>query len=194
MGMGEQWPRATAEVGVLVLVVYLLQQLLVLVGIGLEMVALSAPLADRPWTLVLAVYAHATPSHLVANLVALVLFGLIVERRSTRRRFHAFVLATGMLSGIAEVLIGTLVGAAPLVLGLSGATFALMGYVLASNPVTDGVLRGLQADRRVQLVLMVFVAVGITWVTRGERVALIAHFTGVLLGLLAGRARLLRTG
>lgn len=184
--------RATIEVLVVVIVVYLLQVFAFAVGLGIELFALTAPLGERPWTIITSVYAHGGPNHLFANLLALLVFGFIVERRSTRWRFHGFVVATGALAGIAEVIVGGLLGPAPLVVGISGAVFALMGYVIASNPVTDSVFARLEVDPRIQLALMIVLAVAITWVTRGERVALVAHFTGFLLGLASGRTHLLR--
>lgn len=184
--------RATIEVAVAVVIVYALQTAMVVVGLGVELLALSAPLSQYPWTVVTAVYAHGGPSHLLANLAGLILFGFIVERRTSRSRFHAFILLTGAIAGVAEVLVGSVIGASPMVLGISGAVFALMGYVFASNPVSGTVLDWLEVDWRVQLILFLVIALIITILTAGERVALIAHFTGLTLGLLSGRLHLLR--
>lgn len=184
--------RATAEVVVLIVAVYLVQWAVLFAGIGTEMFALAAPLSQYPWTIVTAVYAHAGPGHLMANLAGLVVFGFIVERRTTRGRFHAFVLGTGAIAGIAEVLIASAMGPSPMVLGISGAVFALMGYSLASNPVSNAVFEWLEIDPRIQIGLFVILAGAITLATAGERVALVAHFTGLVLGLVAGRTHLLR--
>ncbi len=190
--MAHRTGRATLEVALIVIVVFVLQYALLLLGFGMELFALSMPLAEYPWTIVLAVYAHGGPGHLVANLIGLLIFGFIVERRTARRRFHAFVLLTGAIAALAEVFIGSLVGPSPVVLGISGAVFALMGYVFTSNPVSDTVLDWLEVDWRVQIALFIIVAALLTWLTAGERVALIAHFTGLVLGLIAGRIHLLR--
>lgn len=184
--------RATFEVATLTVAVFLVQSAALAAGIGSEMFALTMPLAERPWTIALSVYAHGSLPHLTTNLLGLLIFGFIVERRSERSRFHAFVLTTGALAGAAEVFFGSLFGPAPFVLGISGAVFGLMGYVLASNPVTDSLLAWLEVDTRVQVVLMVVLAVAITWFSRGQRVAMVAHFVGFSLGLVAGRLHLLR--
>lgn len=183
----------TLEVMLLVILVYIAQLLLGMVGLGLEMVALTAPFAHRPWTLVTSVYAHGPPGHLVANLVGLAVFGFLLERTTTRWRFHGFVLGTGVLAAVAEVTVGLLLGRPPLVLGISGAVFALMGYLLAANPLADVVGR-LLPSRRVQFVLILAIAGVITLVTAADGVALVAHFTGFVLGVLAGRIRLLSPG
>ena len=184
--------RATLEVAVVIVVVYLVQSSLSIFGVGIGLFALSMPLETYPWTIITAVYAHAGPSHLLANLIGILVFGFIVERRTTRLRFHAFVLLSGVIAAIAEVTVGALVGTSVMVLGISGAVFALMGYVATSNPVSNTILNRLEVDWRVQLALFLLVAVVLTYVTAGERVALVAHFVGLILGLLAGRIHLLR--
>lgn len=191
--MAPRTGQAILEVLLLCILVFLAQVVSLTFGLsGMEFFALSVPLSEYPWTIVVSVYAHGGIDHLIANIIGLLVFGFIVERRSSRARFHAFVLGTGAIAGIAEVLVGSMLGPSPLVLGISGAVFALMGYVLTSNPVAESVFGWLEMDLKVQLVLMVVLALAITWITRGERVALVAHFTGFLLGLIAGRAHLLK--
>lgn len=185
--------QAVIEVFVLCILVFIVQVVSLTLGlVGMEVFALSVPLGEYPWTIVVSVYAHAGTDHLLMNLIALLVFGFIVERQSTRLRFHAFVLLSGAIAGIAEIMIGSMLGPSPLVLGISGAVFALMGYVLTSNPVADSVFGWLELETTQQLALMLVLAIAITWITRGERVALVAHFVGFLLGLVAGRQHLLR--
>ena len=192
MGWGSSSP--TVETVAAVLLVFLVQTVATAVGFGIELFALAAPLDVRPWTLVTSVYAHGNLTHLAMNAVALLVFGLLIERVTTRLRFHAFIIGTGAVAGSAEVLVGATVGSSPLVLGISGAVFALMGYLVAGNPVTDAVVGWLKLDRRLQFLLILLLAGGLTYVTGGENVALVAHFTGFVLGLMAGRLRLLHVG
>jgi membrane associated rhomboid family serine protease len=172
--------------------VFVLQQVAGLVGVGPSWFALALPLA-RPWTLVTSVYAHASLSHLLANAVALALVGLPLERFTTRARFHTFVLVTGAVAGLVEVVVGSLTGGSVAVVGASGAILALYGYVLAGNPLSGGLLARLDLSRRANLLVLASVAVAVTILTAGTGVALVAHFTGVVLGTVAGRLRLLRT-
>jgi len=190
-GMEGRSPTLTL-VGVFV-VVYLVELALGVVANARALFALSAPVAVRPWTLVTSVYAHASVSHLLANAVVLLVVGLYLERQTSRARFHAFFLVTGTLSGLAEVWAGGLVGPPVAVLGASGAIFALVGYVLAGNRVTDTVLSSVPLSPRATLLAVAVVAGAVTLATAGRRVALVAHFTGLFLGLVAGRAHLLRT-
>lgn len=174
--------------------VFVVQQLVGAIGGGVAaaLFVLALPLSIHPWTVVTSIYAHGGLGHLLANAVALLVFGLIVERATTRFRFHAFFVATGALAGAVQVVASGLLGPPTGVLGASGAIFALAGYVLAANPLSNVAFGALQPSRRVQVIAFVGLAVVVTVATGGPGVALIAHFTGLLVGLVAGRARLLR--
>ncbi|MFW5905826.1 MAG: rhomboid family intramembrane serine protease, partial [archaeon] len=170
--------------------VYLFQQLATLLGYGPGWFSLAAP-ADRPWTLITSVYAHASLTHLGVNALALAIVGFPLERFATRVRFHAFVLATGVLAGLAEITVASLLGPTGAVMGASGAILGLYGYALAGNPVSGGLLTILNPGRTMRLVLLAGAAVLVTILTAGTGIAVVAHATGFVLGLLAGRKRVL---
>lgn len=179
--------------------VFLLQQAVGLVASQRFLFALSAPILHRPWTVVTSVYAHASVSHLLANAVGLAIVGALLERQTTSARFHAFFLSSGSLAGVSQVAFVNVVGpfvpgmvANVTVMGASGAVFALFGYLLAANRLTDTVVGGFELPARVQLALAGLLAAAITLATANPGVALVAHFTGLLVGFLAGRAHLLR--
>jgi membrane associated rhomboid family serine protease len=159
--------------------------------LGPEPFALALPVETRPWTVVTNVYAHYGLEHLVANAVALAVLGLAVERATTAVRFHLFFLATGVLSALAEVGVADALGRDVAVLGASGAVFALLGYVLVANPVSRSLLSHLDADRPLLVVAAVGLAALFTLLAAAPGVALVAHFVGLLAGLVAGRARIL---
>ena len=87
--------------------------------------------------------------------------------------------------------IGGLLGPPAAVLGISGAVFALGGYLLAGNVVSETLFDRLRLPPRAQLVLFGLVAVVLTATTAAPGVALIAHATGAFCGLVAGRVGLL---
>ncbi|ELZ37444.1 rhomboid family intramembrane serine protease [Halorubrum tebenquichense] len=182
--------RATLETLGIALLVGAVQAALGVVGLA-GLFALSTPVSVAPWTLVTSVYAHASVSHLLANALSLLLVGPLVERRTTRVRFHAFVVTTGALAGLAQVTVGGLLGPRAAVLGLSGAVFALGGYLLAGNVVSATLFDRLRLSPRVQFLLFGLVAVALTVTTAAPGVALIAHATGAFCGLAAGRVGLL---
>jgi membrane associated rhomboid family serine protease len=183
-------------------VVFALQQVVGLLAVGptvQALFALSTPVLRNPWTVLTSIYAHGSVSHLAANAVALAFVGILLERETTPARFHTFFVATGALAGLAEVWLaavtGTVIGGVTpqvAVIGGSGAIFALAGYLVTSNRLTDRVIGSISVSPRVQIALFALVAVVVTLATARPQVALVAHFTGLLLGLIAGRAHLLR--
>lgn len=193
---GESRRSPTVETLALFVVVFAAQRLVGLVSqsLAVGLFALAPPVSVRPWTLLVSVYAHAGVAHLVSNAAVLVVVGLVVERVTTRWRFHAFFAGIGVLAGLAQVLVADFVGPAAAVLGASGAVFGLLGYLLAGNPVTDAVLGWLPLSGRVRVALLLALAAGATLLTAGPGVALVAHFTGFALGLASGRVHLLRPG
>lgn len=182
--------RPTRSTLALFAVVFALQTLGDVVGIGAGVFALVVPLFDRPWTIVTSVYAHGSFGHLLANAFALVLVGPLVARVTTSVRFHAFFIGTGAIAGITQVLLTGLFGGAA-VLGASGAIFALFGYLLVGNRASERVLSWLPLARRGQLVLFAVLAALLTIATAAPGVALVAHFVGFSLGAVAGRGRIL---
>lgn len=182
--------RATLETLAMAVVVGVMQAALGVVGLA-GAFALSTPLSLAPWTVVTSVYAHGSIGHLLANAIVLLLVGPLVERRTTRPRFHAFVVATGAVAGIAQVTVGSLIGPRTAVLGLSGAVFALGGYLLAGNVVSATLFDRLRLSSRAQLALFGLAAVLLTATTAAPGVALIAHAVGAFCGLVAGRVGLL---
>ena len=179
-------------------IVFVLQHVAVLFGIGVMtgLFVLAPPLDTNPWTVVTSVYAHGGLGHLLSNSVALVLFGWPIARATTRLRFHTFFVLTGALAGISQVMVTEFTamaggeGAAG-VLGASGAVFALMGYLLAGNRLSDGLAARIEVPTWMALVVFVALAATITFLTAAPGVALVAHFTGFFLGLIAGRMSLL---
>jgi len=182
--------RATLETLAVAALVGAAQAALSVVGLA-GIFALATPLSVAPWTVLTSVYAHGSIGHLLANGLALLLVGPLVERRTTRLRFHAFVVTAGALAGIAQVTLGGLIGPPTAVLGLSGAVFALGGYLLAGNVVAATLFDRLRLPPRAQLALFGIAAVALTATTATPGVALIAHAVGAFCGLLAGRVGLL---
>lgn len=157
---------------------------------GANPFVLVAPLAAEPWTILTSVYAHATPGHLLGNALVIVTAGTIVAYATTTLRFHAFVVLTGALAGVSQILLSDALGWSVGVLGISGAGFALIGYVLTGNRVANALLAG-RLSARTGAVLVALVAGGLTVWLSPTRAALVAHFVGAALGLLAGYYRVL---
>lgn len=161
---------------------------------------LSDPVSDRPWTVLTSVYAHAGINHLLTNAAALVVFGYAVAAATTRLRFHLFFAVTGAIAGVSQILLTDVLAELPMVdatasagvLGASGAVFALLGYLLASNRLVAGLGLIARVPRWLTSLVFVALALALTYVTASAGAALVAHFTGLLLGLVAGQFNILR--
>jgi membrane associated rhomboid family serine protease len=184
--------RPTLETLALLVAVFAVQSLLRVLAppLAAGLFVLYDPGA-QPWALATSVYAHGGPGHLLTNAVGLVLFGLAVERVTTRWRFHAFFLTVGALSGVGQVLWSAAFSTGGGVLGASGAVLGLLGYLVGGNAVSEAAVGRLDLSVRQQAVVFGLVAVGVTWATAGPGVAVGGHFVGLALGLVAGRLRLL---
>lgn len=197
--MGNSGSSALFEVLVVFVLVFAVQVVLAVTDLVRMLFVLAAPLSENPWTIVTSVYAHAGVDHLLSNAVALVLFGWPVARATSRVRFHAFFLVAGSFAGVAQVLASNalagfpIVGASPTagVVGASGAVFALLGYLLASNRLSSSIGAAFSLPPWVTYAAFVFVATLVTLATAQPGVALIAHFVGLLFGLVAGRLNVL---
>jgi membrane associated rhomboid family serine protease len=178
------------ELLVAFVVVYILQLLSAFAGLVGSLFVLSAPISENPWTVVTSIYAHNGFGHLFSNAVALVLFGWPVARATTRLRFHLFVIVSGAIAGITQIVASDAAG----VLGASGAVFALLGYLLAGNRLSSSFAQVVRVPTWVTLLVFVVIAAVVTLATASPGVALIAHFAGLLVGLIAGRVGLLNSG
>ncbi len=184
--------RPTLQTLAIIAVVFLLQQVTGLLGsLRYLLFVLDPTVAVRPWSAVTHVYAHANVGHLLANALGLALAGPLVARRTSTVRFHAFFVTVGVLAGLAEVFLGSLLGPPSGVVGASGAIFGLFGYLLTGNPVAAGLFDWLDLSARAQLALFVVVAILVTLATASPRAALVGHAVGFGLGLVAGRSRVL---
>lgn len=152
---------------------------------------LTPPFTPAPWTLVTSIYAHASLGHFLSNAVMIVLAGSLVAVSTTWLRFHAFFLLTGIAAGVVQVAVFVFMGYPIALLGASGAAFALVGYVLTSNALSATLTSWLRIPFGIILAGSVFVAAALTIQYSAPGSALLAHFTGALLGLLAGHFRLL---
>jgi len=151
------------------------------------------PLDVYPWTITTSVYAHSSPWHLLSNLALFALLGLAVERGTRPVRFHAFVLGTGATANVSQAAFSQLInGAGAHVLGLSGAVFALAGYVVTGNRISGFILDRFHVPRVVQFLVYLALAVVVTIATAEPGVAIVGHFVGLFLGLALGAANVLR--
>jgi membrane associated rhomboid family serine protease len=78
------------------------------------------------WTFVTYMFVHGSFSHLLFNMLALLIFGMHVERQMGSREFLLFYFITGTLAGVFSFIVYYLTGSYRVILmGASGAIFAV---------------------------------------------------------------------
>ncbi|ELY52783.1 rhomboid family intramembrane serine protease [Natronolimnohabitans innermongolicus] len=190
------------ELLVVFVAVFVVQGVTEILGIMVGLFVLAPPLTTNPWTIISSVYAHGGLGHLVSNSLALIIFGWPVARATTRLRFHTFFAVTGAVAGVSQIVLTDVAASLPFiavtptegVIGASGAVFALFGYLVASNRLSASLASFVDVPRWLSILVFLGLATAVTIATGAPGVALLAHFTGFFVGLLAGRARVLHVG
>ncbi|MFW6004111.1 MAG: rhomboid family intramembrane serine protease [Halodesulfurarchaeum sp.] len=72
--------------------------------------------------------------HILFNSIVLYFFGPLVERKVGSKNFALLFVGSGVVAGLAQVLVAAAMGGAAPVLGASGAIMALMGVLTVLNP------------------------------------------------------------
>ncbi len=133
---------------------------------------------SEPWRLLASIFAHGSPAHLLSNIFALSLFGLILEGRIGSRMFLWFFLLSGVIINIFSPYERSL--------GASGAIYAVIGALVILRPAMVV---------WVQWLPMPMVVAGLVWLLQDvfglfypSGVANAAHISGLFLGAGAGVA------
>jgi uncharacterized protein len=91
-------------------------------------VLVSADALTRPWILITSIFLHGDIVHLLYNMFALALFGMILEKVVGMKKFLWIFFVGGLLAGIGSTF---LYNAA---LGASGAVFGILGTLAVLRP------------------------------------------------------------
>ncbi|MBI2172774.1 MAG: rhomboid family intramembrane serine protease [Candidatus Aenigmarchaeota archaeon] len=135
---------------------------------------------DRPWTLVTSVFLHGDPMHLLSNLFALGLFGLIFESRFGEKRLLAVFFAGGIASSIASAFFYDAS------LGASGAIFAVIGVVAVTMPRM--IVWNLGVPMPMIVAAIVWLLLDVAGVFFPSSTANMAHIAGMIFGAVVGLA------
>jgi membrane associated rhomboid family serine protease len=132
--------KVTKIIGVTIIVVYLLQ-LLTLEFFGQNVHNLLFVLKSSSilhiWTWFTSIFAHSPYSiyHIIGNGIVLVFFAPVVERLIGSRQFAVLFVVSGVLAGLGQILLATVMGTAGVsVLGASGALLAVLGVLTVYEP------------------------------------------------------------
>lgn len=93
-------------------------------------------LGGKWWTPITSLFVHATPDHLILNMIALFFFGRAVEERMERKKWLLVFAASG-LAGEGAIILASALGMMPAAIptvGASAAIFGLMATAVMVKP------------------------------------------------------------
>lgn len=132
-------------------------------------------LADGDWwTLLTANVLHATPWHLLLNLIALVLIGVLLEREVGWSRFAVLC----AVAAVASMGLGVLLQIGAGVVGASGIVYGIAAWA---------VVRDLHRTRALGIVAWSILPIGLIYTFLVPGISIGAHIGGLLAGLAVGR-------
>lgn len=179
----------TVQTAILLTVFFSIKQTLIFLDfVTLSHFTASLPPHEPLWSIPLSTYSHFTLRHLFGNLLFLIIFGYLIEQKTTAVRFHTYFISIGIISALSHLYFSSVIGKSTAIIGASGAVFGLVGYALSSNIVIDEI----SLSKKQSTVVFILISVVLTVVLGGQESAHIAHFTGILLGLICGHWNLLR--
>ncbi len=133
---------------------------------------------SQPWRFVSAIFLHGSLSHLVYNLFALILFGLILESLVGSKKFLLLFFITGILANLISV---NFYFAS---LGASGAIFGIIGALAVIRPMMTIWAFGLPMPMFVAAIIWAAGDIIQTFVP--TNVGTIAHLSGIFFGVILG--------
>ena len=135
------------------------------------------------WQFVTYMFVHGGIWHLFSNMLGLFIFGTAVERSVGTREFVLFYFLTGILSGIASFLVYLFTGTNAILLGASGALYAVMLLFSVIYPRAMIYLFGVFPVRAPVLVLLYFCIELFSQI--GSYMGTVAHMTHLFVLLFA---------
>lgn len=139
-------------------------------------------LLARPWGLVTSIFLHGSLMHLFFNMLALFFFGPLLERRVGSKSFLALYFGSGILAGLAQVIVFP----ASAVLGASGAIFSVLGTLTVLMPDLVIILYFVPLKMVYATVLFAILDLFPMLTGTPDGIAHIAHLAGLAIGLAAG--------
>jgi membrane associated rhomboid family serine protease len=141
-------------------------------------VLVSADAFARPWILVTSIFLHGSTEHLLYNMLALALFGTILERIIGSKKFLFVFFLTGVIASIASTFIYNAS------LGASGAIFGLLGCLAILRPRMTIWAMGVPMPMFVAVI--VWLLIDLAGIFYPTNIANAAHIAGLLSGIVIG--------
>lgn len=138
----------------------------------------SSSVVSRPWTLVTYIFLHGSFSHLYSNMIALVIFGSILEKVVGYKNFLKIFFSAGIFSGIFGMIFYSSV------IGASGAVYGIMGTLAMLRPKM--VVWALGVPMHMIVAIVVYGVLDLAGTFYPSNIAHIGHLSALLIGVLIG--------
>lgn len=156
------------------IIVFILQNLFLIT----DYLVLEKYAANGIWTLFTSIFLHADLMHVAYNMLALVIFGLILESIIGSRKFLYVFIISGLVASIAAALYYDAS------IGASGAIFGVMGCLAALRPRMHVWAMGVPVPMVVAAA--VWLSIDIIGVLSPTNIANMAHIAGLFAGIVIG--------
>lgn len=143
-----------------------------------------ATVLARPWTVLTSIFVHGNFAHLLVNGIALLFLCSALEARIGKRRFLYTFLGAGALAAVAQLL---LIPSDVVILGASGAILGALGTLTVLAPRLP-ILLFFFIPMQLWMATLGFgiLSAALAFTAPGGSVAHMAHFTGLVVGLIHG--------
>ncbi len=138
----------------------------------------SSDVFYRPWILFTSIFLHSSIAHLLLNLFALALFGLILEKEIGTSGFIVLFFTAGFIGNIASMFFYSNS------LGASGAIFGALGMLGVIRPLMPVWFTGFPLP--MFLALIVWIGADTLGLFIPSDIANMAHLAGISAGICAG--------
>jgi membrane associated rhomboid family serine protease len=129
-------------------------------------------------------HSEVDPFHIILNMLALWLFGHVLEQRWGGRYFLKFYLLTGIFAGLFVLLVGIFWYPDVITVGASGAIYGLIIAFGILYPHLPVYIFGIFPLRGKVLVWLIVGMTGLYWLTRVPGISIAAHVGGMVAGAL----------
>ena len=136
------------------------------------------------WQFLTYMFVHGSVSHFLFNMLSLYIFGSAVERRIGSREFTLYYLLCGTLCGVASYAMYYLANTNVVLLGASGAIYALLILFSALYPRAVIYVFGIIPVQAPLLIIIYFVIELAGGLFSYDGVAHMTHLFGLLFGLI----------
>ena len=138
---------------------------------------------QHPWTPLTAIFLHINLDHLLFNMIALLIFGSILEKRIGNQPFFALFIISGIIGNLGYLI--TVSNPIIPVIGASGAIYGVMGTLAVLEPYRLVYLYGLMPLPMAGAAIL-WALGDIMGLFTPSNIAHGAHLAGMLIGVLYG--------